>query len=235
MHIEYELNTKNILNKKLLLTESDAGFIDPKDGRNKKFLTELNNLERTPDLKIVEPLTVFVVLQKWGVENKNGRIYGKDILERENIKYQELIRECRAVGQADHPESSVIEVREVATNILKTWWEDKTLVGEMEIIMSPGFIKYGIISCQGDQVANLLRKGIRIGVSSRGVGSLKEINGKNIVQDDYELICWDVVCGPSTPGSWIFKSQQEARPFMESEKRKDNILIENLNKFLKII
>ena len=205
-----------------------------KDERNNKFITELHKLQTESPL-MVEPLTVFAILQKWGVENKNGRVYGKEILERENIKFQELIRECRAVSEVDHPESSVISVERIAVNITKTWWEDRTLVGEMEILMSPGFIKYGIISCQGDLVANLLRKRIRIGVSSRGVGSLKEIGGKNIVQDDYELICFDVVTGPSTPGSWIFKNQQEARPFMESEKKKDNLLIENLNKFLTIL
>ena len=234
MYTDYELNTKNILNKRMLMLESDSGYINPKDERNNKFITELHKLQTESPL-MVEPLTVFAILQKWGVENKNGRVYGKEILERENIKFQELIRECRAVSEVDHPESSVISVERIAVNITKTWWEDRTLVGEMEILMSPGFIKYGIISCQGDLVANLLRKRIRIGVSSRGVGSLKEIGGKNIVQDDYELICFDVVTGPSTPGSWIFKNQQEARPFMESEKKKDNLLIENLNKFLTIL
>ena len=98
--------------------------------------------------------------------------------------------------------------------------------------MSPGFINYGIISCVGDQIANYLRKGIQIGVSSRGVGTLEESrDGYNVVQDDFDLICWDIVTRPSTPGSYIFTRAEEARPFMESENKKNN-LMDNLNKFL---
>ena len=78
------------------------------------------------------------------------------------------------------------------------------LNGKMEILMTPGFINYGIVSTKGDEVANLLRNRIKIGVSSRGVGSLVEgRNGEQIVQDDFEIICWDVVTAPSTPGSWM--------------------------------
>ena len=98
--------------------------------------------------------------------------------------------------------------------------------------MSPGFTKYGIVSTKGDEVANLIRNGIMIGVSSRGVGSLKEIKGDNIVQDDFEIICWDIVTAPSTPGSWMFKEKEEAKPFMESVNKKTNILVDKINKFL---
>jgi hypothetical protein len=98
--------------------------------------------------------------------------------------------------------------------------------------MSPGFINQGIISCEGDQIANMLRKGIRVGVSSRGVGSLDNINGKLIVQDDFEIICWDIVTSPSTPGSYMFNNKSDAQPFMESKMKKDNLLIDKLNKFL---
>ena len=133
---------------------------------------------------------------------------------------------------SDHPESSIISVERISHNITKIWWEGATLMGEMEILMSPGFINYGVISCQGDQIANLLRKGIKIGVSSRGVGSLEEIGGQNIVQDDFEIIGWDVVVSPSTPGSWIFRNRQEAQPFVEGKEKKKNLLIDNLDKFL---
>jgi len=133
---------------------------------------------------------------------------------------------------SDHPESSVISNRNVSHEIKKIWWEGTTLVGEVEIIMSPGFINQGIISCEGDQIANMLRKGIRVGVSSRGVGSLDNINGKLIVQDDFEIICWDIVTSPSTPGSYMFNNKSDAQPFMESKMKKDNLLIDKLNKFL---
>ena len=95
--------------------------------------------------------------------------------------------------------------------------------------MTPGFINYGIVSTKGDEVANLLRNRIKIGVSSRGVGSLKEgRNGEQIVQDDFEIICWDVVTAPSTPDAWIFKNVEEAKPYVESVEAKKPIIKENL-------
>ena len=212
------------------LIEND-GFIDPKESRNRRFITEMQKLDARQAI-IEEPLTVFVVLQKYGIENRNGRIYPEAILKREANNYNQLIKENRAIGESDHPESSIISVERIAHNITKIWWEGHTLVGEMEIIMSPGFINLGIISCQGDMVANLLRKNIMIGVSSRGVGSLEEHGGKHIVQDDFELICWDIVTSPSTPGSWMFRDRNQAKPFMESKEKKNNLLSENLDNFL---
>ncbi len=111
-------------------------------------------------------------------------------------------------------------------------------MGKMEILMSPGFINFGIVSTKGDEVANLLRNRIKIGVSSRGVGSLIEgKGGELIVQDDYEIICWDVVTAPSTPDAWMFKDIGEARPFVESENKKGKTIISEtlsneLDKFL---
>lgn len=213
-----------------LLIEGDAGFIEPNDIRNKPFITEMNKVGKGPIM--VEPLVLFVVLQKYGVENRNGRIYPEAILKREARNYQQLIDMRLAIGESDHPESSVISNSRVSHEIKKIWWEGRTLVGEIEIIMSPGFINQGIISCEGDQIANMLRKGIRVGVSSRGVGSLEEVAGKLLVQDDFELICWDIVTSPSTPGSYMFNSASEAQPFMESKQKKDNLLIDKLDNFL---
>jgi hypothetical protein len=228
---EYKINTKNILNKRMLMIEQDAGYINPNDERNKPFITEVNKIG-TGNIVIAEPLKLFVILQKHSVENRNGRIYPEDILKREANNYQKLINDKRALGEAEHPESSIINTSRVAHNITKIWWEGKTLMGEIEIIMSPGFIKYGVISCEGDNIANLLRLGYMIGVSSRGVGSLKEVNGKNIVQDDFEIICWDIVTSPSTPGSWMFNNHQEAKVYTESMGNK-SILNEKLDNFLK--
>jgi hypothetical protein len=132
----------------------------------------------------------------------------------------------------DHPESSIISVDRISHNITEIWWEGNTLLGKLEVIMSPGFINHGIISCQGDQIANLIRKGIMIGVSSRGVGSLDKKDGKNYVQDDFELICWDVVTSPSTPGSWIFNQKEESAPFVESRQTKKPLIIDSLDNFL---
>jgi hypothetical protein len=105
-------------------------------------------------------------------------------------------------------------------------------MGKMEIIMTPGYVNLGIVSTKGDEVANLIRNNIMIGVSSRGVGTLEEINGDQIVQEDFEIICWDVVTSPSTPGSWVFKDKAAAKPFVESENKSKNLLSDNLDKFL---
>jgi hypothetical protein len=106
-------------------------------------------------------------------------------------------------------------------------------MGKMEILMTPGFINYGIVSTKGDDIANLLRNKIKIGVSSRGIGSLKEVKGQNIVQDDFEIICWDIVSTPSTPGAYIFNEKPMNSSIREDvSDNKNKVLIENLNKFL---
>ncbi len=170
-----------------LLIEGDAGFIEPMDIRNKPFLSEINKIGSAQAI-MIEPLVLFVVLQKYGIENRNGRIYPEHVLKREAKNYEELISSRSAIGESDHPESSVISNSRVSHEIKKIWWEGATLVGEIEILMSPGFVNQGFISCEGDRVANMLRRGIRVGVSSRGVGSLEQIGEDLIVQEDFELI-----------------------------------------------
>jgi hypothetical protein len=210
------------------LIEHDAGYISPDEPRNQAFINEIKKLE-TGKLVIVEPLIVYVVLQKYGILNRNGRIYPEAVLKAQDKLYQEAIRERRAVGELDHPESSIIAGDRISHNIIETWWEGHTLMGKMEIVMSPGFINLGIISCKGDDVANLLRNRIKIGVSSRGVGSLVEgRNGEQIVQDDFEIICWDVVTAPSTPGSWIGRSREEMSQYVEGVEVKKPVIKETL-------
>jgi hypothetical protein len=213
-----------------VLIEHDAGFISPDEPRNQPFINEIKKIDNGGRLAIIEPLIVFVVLQKYGILNRNGRIYPEEILKHQNNIYQQAIRERRAVGELDHPESSVIAGDRISHNIIETWWEGHTLMGKMEILMTPGFINYGIVSTKGDEVANLLRNRIKIGVSSRGVGSLKEDkNGQQIVQSDFEIICWDVVTAPSTPDSWIGRTAEEMRPYVESFEIKKPMLKESLN------
>lgn len=226
-----EILKKNEIDKKGILIEYDAGYISPND--NKHFINEINKLTRGESI-VEEPLVVYAVMQKYGVENRNGRIYPESILRKEAENYLKLVKDKRAMGEADHPESSIVAISRISHNVIELWWEGNVLMGKLEIIMSPGFVNQGIISCEGDQVANLLRKGLKIGVSSRGVGSLQKENGKNIVQDDFELICWDVVTSPSTPGSWIYNEEPTKEQQMsESDTKKDkNLLIDGLNNFL---
>ena len=225
-----EINNNNNLNKKSILIEYDAGYISPDD--NKKFVNEVNKLTEGGSV-IEEPLFVYAVLQKYGVENRNGRVYPEEILKRESKNYQKLINENRALGEADHPESSIVSVTRVSHNIKEIWWEGNVLMGKLEILMSPGFVSKGIISCEGDRVANYIRKGIKIGVSSRGVGSLAKENGKNVVQEDFELICWDIVTSPSTPGSWIYNEKPNREQQMsETKNNNKSLLNDSIDDFL---
>lgn len=220
-----------------IIVEHGCGYIDPLHEKNVGFLTEMNKVmsSHKGDMAIVEPLRLFVILQKYDIVNKNGRIYPERILRREAKRYQELIDNRQALGENEHPDSSIINSKEVSHEIKKIWFEGNTMVGELEIIMSPGFIKYGVISCEGDRIANYLRLGIRIGVSSRGVGSVIQEKGYLIVQDDFELICWDIVVNPSTPGAYIFPNEKQSNAFKESVEKSPKItLIESkLKKFLK--
>ena len=215
-----------------LLIEND-GYISAEVGNNRKLFEDIESARKGgEDFYCPNPFVVSAVFQKFGIENANGRIYPESVLKREVERYMEKIRERRAMGECNHPSESVIDLSRVAINIVDLRWEGHTLIGELEIITSPGFRKYGIISCQGDQVANLLLQGMKIGVSSRGLGSVTSKMGVLYVGDDYEIVCWDVVSDPSTPGAWIDKHPENLQRYMESkEESKKDKLIENLKKF----
>ena len=230
------------------LVEFDSGFISSdltcQDGvcSNHNLINEFKSgLVLGKDGSLPDKIEIYAVLQKWGVENKNGRVYPEEILKREAKRYQEFIEMGTSLGELNHPESSIIDADRVSHRITEIWWNGKTLMGKMELDTTPGYLKSGIISSVGDKVLNMIRKGWTVGISSRGVGSLKNENGKNVVQDDFELICWDIVTSPSTPGSWISTSEKDLNSFMESTKEnKDKLisednssdLLDSLNKFL---
>lgn len=223
-----------------ILIEQDAGFIDPNYPKNLEMLKEFDEKVKSSYssnsfLDIKEPLILYAVLQKYGVENQNGRIYPEQVLRRENEKYQSAIKMRAAYGENNHADSSVIDSERLALNIIETWWEDHTLMGKMEILTSPGFIRDGHISCQGDFIANWIRWKLTIGISSRGIGSVKKINGKTIVQDDFELICWDAVTTPSTPGSFLLTDKNAMQQFKENKEYQDNnIMLERINSLKKL-
>lgn len=213
-----------------LLIEHD-GYISPEIGENKKLFEDINRGKMSDEFHCPYPFVVSAVFQKFGIENANGRIYPEDILKREVQKYMEKIAEKRAIGECNHPSESVIDLSRVAINIIELHWEDHTLVGKLEIITSPGFRKHGIISCQGDQVANLILQGIKIGVSSRGLGTVTNKMGILYVADDYEIVCWDVVSDPSTPNAWITPEDQIPQQYVENKTTEKNTIFEELGKF----
>lgn len=139
---------------------------------------------------------------------------------------------CHWTKNCNHPSESVIDLSRVAINIIELHWEGHTLVGKLEVLVSEGFRKNGIISCQGDQVAHLLLNNIKIGVSSRGLGTVTQKMGVLYVADDFEIVCWDVVSSPSTPGAFISDSSEKLQQYVESNKIENkNPLFEKLNKF----
>jgi len=141
-------------------------------------------------------LIVSGVLQRAEAKNQNGRVYPKKILMREVSNYKKnQIKENRALGELDHPDSSVINLRNVCHNVLDVNWDGDDVVGKVEILPTPS----------GNILKNLLQAGIRLGISSRGLGSVKEINETTVeVQDDFELIGWDFVSNPSTHGAFMY-------------------------------
>lgn len=127
------------------------------------------------------------------VKNGNGRYYAKDLWEREIDKYMASVKENRAMGELDHPESSVINLKNVSHNIKDMWWDGDNVMGKIEILPTPS----------GNILKALIDSGITVGVSSRGMGSLQQRGEMLEVQDDFELLCWDFVSTPSNPGSYM--------------------------------
>lgn len=218
-----------------LLIEHD-GYISLDCGNNRQLFESYKKMNESvgDEFHCPYPFIVDAVFQRYGAENANGRIYPEHILKREVQKYQTMIDERRALAELNHPAESVIDLSRVAINAVELHWEGNTLVGKIEIITSPGFRKYGIISCQGDQTANLLLSGYKIGLSSRGLGTVTQKMGILYVADDYELVCFDVVSEPSTKNAWIcpdgngIPQQYLAN---ESAKKDENVLFEKIDKF----
>jgi hypothetical protein len=168
------------------------------------------------DMDFSQDLILYAVLQKYDTPNKNGRIYPEVILKREDQKYQQLIKKGGALNELNHPSSSLIDLDRVSHSILETWWEGKMLMGKIKLFTSPGWRKMGIVSTKGDQAAMLIMNGATLGISSRGVGSLKNVKGQNVVQEDFELVCFDLVSSPSTPGAYVFADLADREQYQES-------------------
>ena len=143
-------------------------------------------------------------LQTAETKNGNGRYYPREILTREVENYKKgPIAENRALGELDHPDSSIINLKNVSHNIKDVWWDGDDVVGKIEILPTPS----------GNILTELFKNGITVGVSSRGMGSLKPTTeGVQEVQDDFELLCWDFVSTPSTPGAYVHTIEEGLTP-----------------------
>jgi len=139
------------------------------------------------------------ILQKANTLNQNGRIYPIEILEREIRNYQKFIAENRALGELDHPDSSVVELKNASHVVKEAYMDGDICYGTVEILDTPS----------GKILQSLIDSGVTLGISSRGVGSTKRVGDHQVVQDDFQLICWDFVSEPSTPGAFMMREGKE--------------------------
>ena len=189
----------------------------------KQVLIETQTFTAKPS-KIIEGkggvgnLLVEGILATAEVKNGNGRYYAKDLWEREINKYMENVKANRALGELDHPDSSIINLKNVSHNIKKIWWDGDHVMGAIEILPTPS-----------DNILKaLFDNNIPVGVSSRGMGSLKQMGEMMEVQDDFELLCWDFVSTPSNPGSYMGRLNEGKTSFIDKYSKANTIITDIL-------
>jgi len=149
------------------------------------------------------------IVQKCNTKNANGRIYEKKTLFREVERYKDLVNQRRALGELDHPDSSVISLDRVSHMVTSIWTEGDDVKAKIKVLQE--------LPC-GKILAGLIKEGVTCGISSRGTGSVREQNGTTMVEDDFQLICFDMVSDPSTPGAFMLReAKQVARNSMSAD------------------
>ena len=148
--------------------------------------------------------------------NGNQRVYPEGVLRREVENYRRFIDERRAMGELDHPDSSVVNLQNVSHLVTDIWWDGKKVMGKIEVLDTPA----------GNILKNLVEAGVKMGISSRALGSVSHRNGKTYVEDDLQLICFDMVSEPSTPDAFMLKEHKEKN--LSSKEERINHLINNI-------
>jgi hypothetical protein len=138
-------------------------------------------------------------LQEADVQNGNGRVYPHKVLMREVENYKKLVKEKRALGELDHPDDSVINLKNASHMVTDIWMEDKAVMGKVKVLNTPS----------GQVLKSLVESGVKLGISSRGMGSVSEGGGNVVVQEDFQLICFDFVSEPSTPNAFMMREAKE--------------------------
>ena len=186
----------------------------------KQLLIETNTIKISPSSLtenvngVRKPLIVEGILATAEIKNGNGRYYARDLWEREMQKYSEQIKQRRALGELDHPESSIINLKNVSHLISEYWWDGDNVMGKIEILGTPS----------GQILEALIRNNVTVGVSSRGMGSLEQNGNVMEVQDDFELLCWDFVSTPSNPGSYMHTLTEGKQTFTYDYTKVNNIV-----------
>jgi hypothetical protein len=149
------------------------------------------------------------IMQKADELNGNGRVYPRQVLVREVRNYQKIVNEGRALGELDHPEDSVVNLKNASHMVTKVWWEDNNVMGKVKLLNTPS----------GNILKSLVGSGVKLGISSRGLGSVHEDNnGSTVVEDDFQLICFDFVSEPSTTGAYMIKEHKEPNVYTKADK-----------------
>ena len=133
------------------------------------------------------------IMQRADAQNGNGRVYPRPILEREMENYKKLVKERRALGELDHPDDSVVNLKNASHMVTDVWWNGNDVMGKVQVLNTPS----------GQVLKELVNAGVKLGISSRGLGSVHESQGQTIVEDDFQLICFDFVSEPSTTGAFM--------------------------------
>ena len=158
-------------------------------------------------------------LQEAEVQNGNGRIYPRPVLEREVKRYAKVVEDRRALGELDHPDSSIINLANVSHMITEVWMDGASVMGKCKVLETPS----------GQILRALVESGVKIGISSRGMGSVSERMGKTIVEDDFQLICFDIVSEPSTPNAFMALSEGK---LVNEQVEKNNKIINLMNEII---
>ena len=160
--------------------------------------------------------TIFLsgVMQRCDEQNGNGRVYPAPILQREVKNYMKVVKENRACGELDHPEDSVVNLKNASHTVTSLWWEGKDLMGKVKVLSTPS----------GKILEALINDGISLGISSRGLGSVRESQGKTLVEDDFQLICFDIVSEPSTQGAYMMMNESKQKQLWSKADRINRLL-----------
>jgi len=141
------------------------------------------------------------VMQRANAKNGNGRIYKKETLQREVENYHKMVKERRALGELDHPDDQVINLKNASHLVTDIWWDGDDVMGKVQVLDTPS----------GKVLKELVKAGVKLGISSRGMGSVKESNGETLVEDDFQLICFDFVSEPSTTGAFMMSEAKNMK------------------------
>jgi len=162
----------------------------------------LDMLSERQKREVVEEGAVYLTgrIQTAGKKNGNGRVYPRKVLEKEITNYQKIVKDSRATGELDHPDDSVINLKNVSHIIVECWWQGDDVMGKIKVLDTPS----------GRILKDLINAGVKLGISSRGLGSVNEgLDGTSTVNEDFQLICFDIVSEPSTPDAFVYPDSKK--------------------------